>query len=182
MIAHVLAAHPDAVRGTELDPAQLRARRDKLIARATELLPKQSAAREAGADLAAQLKNAMRQNAFGDLRFSGRDPVEVIDELRASWAEVGPVLGDEDRAQQARFDDTVQRVLDAARAGRGRRDERPRDTDDDGAVAAAAAAIAARRASRRPMPARAGVGRGRFARRGERGGRGSAGSRRPPRS
>jgi hypothetical protein len=113
MIAHVVAAHPDAVRGTELDPAQLRALRDKLIARAEELMPKQAAAPE-GVDLAAQLKQAMRRNAFGDLRFSGRDPVEVIDELRATWAESGPIRDDEDRAQQARFDETIQRVLDAA--------------------------------------------------------------------
>jgi hypothetical protein len=110
----VIAAHPDLARGSELDPAQLRARREKLIARAAELLPRQPSAPQPGADLAAQLKQAMRQNAFGDLRFSGRDPVEMIDELRASWAEVGPMFDDEDRAQRARFDDIVQRVLDAA--------------------------------------------------------------------
>ncbi|HMG57102.1 MAG TPA: DUF349 domain-containing protein, partial [Kofleriaceae bacterium] len=134
MVAHVVSAQPDAVRGTELDPAQLRARRDKLIARAIELLPRAPAAPDAGVDLAAQLKNAMRQNAFGDLRFSGRDPVEVIDELRASWAEVGPVIGDEDREQLARFDATVQRVLDAAGAARrapAQRDDRPREAGDD---------------------------------------------------
>ncbi|HEX3477022.1 MAG TPA: DUF349 domain-containing protein [Kofleriaceae bacterium] len=132
MVRHVLEAHAEEIRGTELDPAQLRARRDRLIVRAVELLPKQPAAPEAGADLAAQLKNAMRQNAFGALRFSGRDPVEVIDELRASWVEVGPLISDEDRAQQARFDDTVQRVLDAAGARtRPPRDERGRDADDD---------------------------------------------------
>jgi hypothetical protein len=71
----------------------------------------------------------MRQNAFGALRFSGRDPVEVIDELRASWAEVGPVIGDEDREQQARFDDTVRRVLDAA----GARPRPPREAAADDA-------------------------------------------------
>ena len=133
MVAHVLAAHADAVRGTELDPAQQRAKREKLIVRAAELLPKQAAAPEAGVDLAAQLKRAMRQNAFGDLRFSGRDPVEVVDELRASWAEGGPILDDEDRAQAARFEDTVQRVLDAAGVkGRPPRDDRPpRDADGD---------------------------------------------------
>ncbi|HEU4730721.1 MAG TPA: DUF349 domain-containing protein [Kofleriaceae bacterium] len=132
MVRHVMVAHPEAVRGTELDPAQLRARRDKLIARAAELLPRQAAAPEAGADLAAQLKAAMRQNAFGDLRFSGRDPVEVIDELRASWAESGPILDEEDRAQEARFDDTVQRVLDAAGAKARPRDERAaRDAEGD---------------------------------------------------
>jgi len=133
MVHHVVTGHADLVRGTELDPAQLRVRRDKLIARATELLPRQAAAPGAGVGLAAQLKNAMRQNAFGDLRFSGRDPVEVIDELRASWAEAGPILDDDDRAQQARFDDTVQRVLDAAGArARPPREDRPRDAGDDG--------------------------------------------------
>ncbi|HET9625405.1 MAG TPA: DUF349 domain-containing protein, partial [Kofleriaceae bacterium] len=142
MVRHVLATYGDAVRGTELDPAQLRGKRDKLIARAEELLPKQAAAPEAGADLATQLKKAMQKNAFGDLRFSGRDPVEVVDELRASWAEAGPILDDADRAQQATFDATIARVLDAAGAkdrpvraaaadepsdDRGRRRRRERD-------------------------------------------------------
>ena len=67
----------------------------------------------------------MRQNAFGDLRFSGRDPVEVIDELRASWAEGGPILDAEDRAQAERFDAIVARVLDASAAP-------PRDDSDGG--------------------------------------------------
>ncbi|HEX4421682.1 MAG TPA: DUF349 domain-containing protein [Kofleriaceae bacterium] len=135
MVQHVVAAHGDAIRGTELDPAQLRGRRDKLIARAEELLPKQAAAVDlgagagAGVDLAAQLKRAMQSNAFGDLRFSGRDPVEVIDELRVTWTEAGPILDDEDRAQQARFDATVARVLDAA----GARSRSPRDDQPPGA-------------------------------------------------
>jgi hypothetical protein len=126
MIQHVIATHPDAVRGTELDPAQLRGKREKLIARAAELLPKQAVAPEAGVDLAAQLKRAMQQNAFGDLRFSGRDPVEVMDELRASWTECGPIDDDDDREQLARFEDTVERVLEAAGAkARPPRDDRP---------------------------------------------------------
>jgi hypothetical protein len=131
MIAHVVATHRDAVRGTELDPAQLRARREKLIARAVDLLPKQPTA-PTGADLAAQLKHAMQQNAFGALRFSGRDPVEVIEELRTSWAEGGPALDEEDRAQQARFDEVVQRVLDAAGVKPRAQDDRaPRETEGE---------------------------------------------------
>ena len=131
MMRHVVAAHPDAVQGTELDPAQLRARREKLIARAEELLPKQPAQVAAGgspADLAAQLKQAMRRNAFGDLRFSGRDPIEVVDELRASWAEAGPILDDADRAQVERFDDVIARVLPDERA---RAASPSRAADDD---------------------------------------------------
>ena len=38
MVRHVITSNPDAVKGTELDPAALRNRRDKLIARAEELL------------------------------------------------------------------------------------------------------------------------------------------------
>jgi hypothetical protein len=132
MIRHVLAEHPDAVRGTELDPAQLRARREKLIVRAVELLPKQPAAPVAGGDVAAQLKRAMRQNAFGDLRFSGRDPVDVVDELRASWAESGPMLDDEDHAQEERFIATVEQVLEAVGGKPRPRAEVVHDPDGSG--------------------------------------------------
>ena len=85
------------------------------IGKAEELLPKTAPAPE-GVDLAAQLKQAMRSNAFGDLRFSGRDPVEVIDELRAQWADAGPLLEDADRAQATQFEDVCKRVLEAANA------------------------------------------------------------------
>ena len=135
LIQHVVAAHADAVKGTELDPAQLRARREKLIARAEELLPKQAAASDKPVDLATQLKTAMQKNAFGDLRFSGRDPIEVADELRASWTEAGPILDDEDRAQVTRFEDTLARVLEAAGArptAEGRADSRDTSTEASG--------------------------------------------------
>jgi len=121
MVRDVIASAPDAVKGTELDPVALRNRREKLIARAHELMPKAAEA-PAGADIAAQLKNAMRSNAFGDLRFSGRDPIEVIDELRAQWADAGPLLDDADRAQDAEFAAAAKKVLEAAGA---RAEDRP---------------------------------------------------------
>ncbi len=126
MVQHVIAMHGDSVKGTELDPAQLRGKRDKLIAKAEELLPKGTPAVDGTVNLAAQLKQAMQKNAFGDLRFSGRDPVEVIDELKTSWAEIGPILDEADRAQVARFDEVVAQVLDAAgaKARTEREDER----------------------------------------------------------
>jgi hypothetical protein len=116
MVRAVIASVGEVVKGTELDPTALFARRTKLIGKAEELLPKTAPAPEGGLDLAAQLKNAMRSNAFGDLRFSGRDPVEVIDELRAQWADAGPLLEDADRAQATEFEDVCKRVLDAANA------------------------------------------------------------------
>ncbi|MBA3397387.1 MAG: DUF349 domain-containing protein, partial [Deltaproteobacteria bacterium] len=131
MMRQVIAAHADAIKGTELDPTQLRAKREKLIARAEELLPKTAPVTTAGnlADIASQLKQAMRQNAFGDLRFSGRDPIEVVDELRRSWAEGGPVLDDDDRTQAERFESTVARVLAAAGTRPDRDDDRGDSTD-----------------------------------------------------
>ena len=112
MVRHVIAAHPEQLKGTELDPAALRGKRDKLIAKATELLPKVEAAPSASAgadDVAARLKAAMRKSAFGGLRFSGRDPVEVIDELRAAWTEIGPLLDAEATAQGEKFAALCQR-------------------------------------------------------------------------
>ena len=133
MVQHVIATHGDAVNGSELDPAQLRGKRDKLIAKAEELLPKIKPAVDGTVDLAAQLKQAMQKNAFGDLRFSGRDPVEVIDELKQSWAEIGPILDEADRAQVARFEDVVAQVLDAAgaKARTEREDERAERSQGD---------------------------------------------------
>ncbi|MGE0871619.1 MAG: DUF349 domain-containing protein [Kofleriaceae bacterium] len=134
MVQHLITEHTDDVIGTELDPSRLRAKRDKLIARAEELLPKTPDAPAEGVDIAQQLKQAMSRNAFGDLRFSGRDPVEVIDELRAAWADVGPIIEDHD--QQWRFDEIVMAVLEAVHPGesspersdRNRRRRRDRDS------------------------------------------------------
>jgi hypothetical protein len=133
MLRHVIATHRDAIASTELDPARVHAARDKLIARAAELLPKASASPTTAAspaELAAQLKDAMRANAFGDLRFSGRDPIEVVDELRAQWNELVVVVdSDEDRAQARRFAETCERVLEHAGA---RRDEQHAPAADGG--------------------------------------------------
>jgi len=139
----------------------LRAKRDKLIAKAEELLPKQVVATDASLDVAAQLKAAMQKNAFGDLRFSGRDPIEVIDELRAQWADAGPLLDDADRAQGAEFEAVAKQVLDAAgpaaearadradRGDRGDRGERRRRRDrNSGELPIANAPVAAA-----PLPA-----------------------------
>jgi hypothetical protein len=167
MVRDVIAAAPDAVKGTELDPTALRGRREKLIARAQELLPKTAAA-PAGADIAAQLKNAMRSNAFGDLRFSGRDPIEVIDELRAQWADAGPLLDDADRAQGAEFDAVAKQVLEAAgpraeeraersdrgdRGDRGERGERRRRRERNSGELPIANVAAPNAAAPAPAPA-----------------------------
>lgn len=125
----VIVAHPDAVRGTELDPIALRSRRDKLIGKVEELLPKPptASAADGAGDLGAQLMAAMRSNAFGDLRFSGRDPVEVIDDLRAQWTFAGPLLDADDHGQAERFEIACQRVRAAFHRPEGSRGDDDRD-------------------------------------------------------
>jgi hypothetical protein len=112
MVRHVMTTLADAVKGTELDPTAAKNRRAKIVAKAEELLPKDApTSRPTGEDLAAKLKNAMRANAFGDLRFSGRDPLEVVDELRTQWRDAGPMFDDEDRAQLAAFEAIIAKAL-----------------------------------------------------------------------
>ncbi len=135
MIKQVIAANPDAVKGTELDPTAIRARRDKLIAKAVELMPKTEApvsTEGSPADVAAKLREAMRKNAFGDLRWSGRDPIEVIDELRAQIADAGPVLDATDQAQLDAFEAACAKVIEAVGSRRDQPAPEPRRDRDEG--------------------------------------------------
>ncbi len=130
----VMASAGEALAGTELDPAAMAARRDKLIARAEELVPKQPAL-EPGLSpeqLVAKLKSAIASRALGDFGAS-RDPFEAVHELRAAWAEIGPVVGADAEAAAARFEDACGRVLAAAEAEgrRPARDEARGGDDDD---------------------------------------------------
>ena len=136
MIRHVVATQPEAVRGTPLDPSALIAKRKKLIERAEALLEQgASPAADAatGEDLAERLKSAMRANAFAGLRFSGRDPVEVIDELRTEWAAAGPAIGDEAAALDDRFRDVMAKASAELGADRApaTRDALDRDSRSD---------------------------------------------------
>ena len=133
MVRHVVTHHAEAIKGTELDPTQLRVKREKLIVRVEELLPKQAPA-PAG-DVAAQLKAAMGRNAFGDLRFSGRDPVEVLEDLKVEWTIVGPILDAADDALAERFEAVIGRVLEAyGHKGSGRASREDARAADDGAT------------------------------------------------
>jgi hypothetical protein len=181
MLRAVVTGSPEQVKGTELDPDAMRARREKIVQRAEGLMPKSGPSLSGGespAELAAKLKSAMASNALGGLRMD-RDPVEVIDELRAEWRAIGPVLDDASEALTARFDEVAAAVLKAHGAadrpreaaaprdrdgddrGKRRRDRRDRrrerDADEAGLgaeapVAAAAVLTAARDAGAAPLP------------------------------
>jgi hypothetical protein len=152
MIRHVVATQPEAVRGTPLDPAALVAKRKKLIERAEALLAQDgppAAGAATGDDLAERLKSAMRANAFAGLRFSGRDPIEVMDELRAEWAAAGPSIGEEAEGLDERFRDAMAKASAAVGADRA---PQPRDAldRDPGVNAASAGANGGRSTGPRP--------------------------------
>jgi hypothetical protein len=108
---HAMAHGGEALRGTALDPVKMKARRATLLSQAKELLPKNSEPGVvASGDVAAQLAAAMKKNAFGSLRFSGRDPIEYIAELRSTYASVGPLLDDEDRDAARMFADVCNQI------------------------------------------------------------------------
>ena len=132
MVRQVMTEHADALRGSELDPVAMASARSKLIERAERLLPRSAPTvaldGAAPADLAQRLKDAMAGNALwkGD----GRDPIEVIDDLRAKWAAVGPIVGAEAEAAAARFDELTAQVRTAhgaasAPSDGGEREARP---------------------------------------------------------
>ncbi|MCA9680320.1 MAG: DUF349 domain-containing protein, partial [Myxococcales bacterium] len=132
MLRRVITGNPDAVAGTELDPEAMRARRDKLVARAEALLPAERPsirADQSPEDIVAQLKNAIASRALGDFGGAGQDPFEAVDELRRHWAEIGPVIGDASEALLARFEEVCAQVIaDAEAEGKvrpGRDDGRP---------------------------------------------------------
>ncbi len=126
MLRVAITEHGEALRGSELDPVAMSGKRTKLIARAEALMPKAApvvSADAAPADIAAQLKQAMQANAL--FKGDGRDPYEVIEELRAEWAAVGPVVGDDAEAQAAKFAEVSAAVLERAGGERPPRAERP---------------------------------------------------------
>ncbi|MBK9032585.1 MAG: DUF349 domain-containing protein [Myxococcales bacterium] len=142
MVRQVMTAHGDALRGTDLDPVAMASARAKLIERVERLLPQAaptvSLDGAAPADLAQRLKQAMAGNALwkGD----GRDPIEVIDEVRGRWATVGPIVGADAEAAAARFEELCVQVRtahgaagdDGARADRAPQGERGERGGDRG--------------------------------------------------
>ncbi|MCE9574338.1 MAG: DUF349 domain-containing protein, partial [Deltaproteobacteria bacterium] len=140
MIEHVATHHASALRGTELDVDAMARKRDALVARAEALLPKDAPTVSGDAspdEVAARLRAALKSNALGKLRMDSRDPREVVDELRAEWTAIGPVLGPAAAAAATRFAEVCAQVVEAAGGarsrpddgearGRGRREERER--------------------------------------------------------
>jgi hypothetical protein len=114
----VVEKFPDAVKGTDLDPAQSKKRMEKLCARAEDLAPAAPATSAAPAtpeEMAERLRQAFSKNALGGVnsRTGGRPPSETIAELRDAWMRLAPMPGPEGEALAARFERACQRTIEA---------------------------------------------------------------------
>ncbi|PYQ07505.1 MAG: hypothetical protein DMF82_03755 [Acidobacteria bacterium] len=109
---HVVEAHPEAFRKTELDPEANRSRMEKLCAKVEALLPKVEAA--AGASLAERLKEALAANtmgAKGEAEARWKAGAAEVEAAQAAWKRLGPVPGDAGRVLGERFESACQRFF-----------------------------------------------------------------------
>ena len=110
---------PDAVKGTELDPTALRARREKLIGKAEELLAEAGAGGVADARRPTSPRSSSRRCARTRSATCG-SPAAIRSRWSTSCARSGskPARCSTTRIarRQAQFDELVQRVLEAAGA------------------------------------------------------------------
>ena len=126
--ARVLAAHPAAFAGTDLDPDSNRKRMEAIVKRIEELA-QSLAGPQAAADaalspstrLAMMLKEALAANTIGgkvddDSRW--RAAAEDVRQAQASWSRVGPVPEDVKRPLADRFARACRRITEKAAAGR----------------------------------------------------------------
>ncbi len=115
LLRDAVTAYPDAFKGTEVDPVQSRKRKEKLLAKAEELIPPPPAPKGplTAEQIAAQLKAALSDRALGGVlsKHSGRPPTELIAELRESWARLGPVPGAEGESLEQRFESACAKAL-----------------------------------------------------------------------
>lgn len=121
----LVAAFPQAFKGTELDPETTRTRKEKLLAQVEALAARTAAAEEplTGEALARRLKEALATNTMGGAaeaearRRAERDQVE---QARAAWQRLGPLAGEDAAQMEERFARAVARFPEP-------RKERPRE-------------------------------------------------------
>jgi hypothetical protein len=138
----VIAAWPEALRGTDLDLDVARARKEKLLARVEALLPSEPAVRDSelsGEALARRLKDALAGNTIGgaaEAEARRRAAAEEVESSRAAWLRLPALSGEAGEALERRFAEACARFprekpaeREAPRPGsRGRppREGRPR--------------------------------------------------------
>jgi hypothetical protein len=119
----LIAAHPAAFKGTDLDPEANRQRREKLCARVEALAAGQDSDEPlTGEALARRLKEALAANTIGghqEVEARRRAERAEVESAQAAWKRLGPVPGDVGASLEARFDAACTRFFGAHR-GAGR--------------------------------------------------------------
>jgi hypothetical protein len=130
-LGRVIAAHPEVVKGTDLDAGQNRRRMEELCLRVERLLPPGSAPEDAGLSpatrLAAMLKEALAANTIGGKAAEESRWRAINDDLKkaqTAWQRVGYVPEDERRGLAERFERACRRLIERRDRDRG---AQPRD-------------------------------------------------------
>jgi hypothetical protein len=115
----LVAAWPDAFKGTDLDPGANRRKLEKLC-ETVEALAAERPVRETGVSpaelLARQLREALASNTMRGRVDEGakrRELKEKVAAAQAAYNRLGPVPGEEGRALRQRFQDACRRLLTA---------------------------------------------------------------------
>jgi hypothetical protein len=114
----------DALRGSEFDPASIRQRMEKLIARVEVLAA--SGGPDAAAQglsqtelLAAKLRSALASNAMGGQvndESKWRTAADTVRDAQSAWLRLAPLTGEDGRALESRFQKVCRRVMDQVRS------------------------------------------------------------------
>jgi hypothetical protein len=112
---------PDAFKGTDLDPAAIRQKMEKLVARVESLLGDvrdQPEGRSQAEILAAKLRSALASNAMGGRaseESKWRAASDGVKDAQAAWQRLAPLGGPGAPDLEARFREACRRVNDQAR-------------------------------------------------------------------
>jgi hypothetical protein len=118
-VQRLVAAWPDAFRGSDLDPAANRKKLEKLCETVEALVAERPARDQAASPaelLARQLREALASNTMRGRVDEGarrRELKEKVAAAQAAYNRLGPVPGEEGRALRQRFQDACRRLLTA---------------------------------------------------------------------
>ena len=120
-LTRVVELRSEAFAGTDLDPAAVLRKMEKLVAKVESLVGDLKEAPTGLSQtelLAARLRSALASNVMGgrasdDAKW--RAAGDAVKDAQASWQRLGPIPGPEPRSLEGRFREACRRVMDQAR-------------------------------------------------------------------
>jgi hypothetical protein len=124
-LSAILAGHPEAFGGTDLDPTAVIQKMERLVGRVEALVADADEPDEEEVSqtelLAARLRTALASNAMGgrvNAEAKWRAAVDTVKDAQSAWQRLAPVDGPVVRELDARFRDACRKVHDHARRHR----------------------------------------------------------------